>query len=364
MNQSILRSKMPELDSVRGVAILSVIFYHGFFWSNDPGGLFGLAHIFVRLTGFGWLGVHLFFVLSGFLITGILEDSKNDDGYFRKFYIRRALRILPAFYGLLVVLAFVPGQNWAYLVASFFYLSNFAPILHIRDTYPMFWSLAAEEHFYLAWPLLTWFLSRRGLLIVALVLFFVSPLLRIAWFHDPLPNGFHGFTWLVLDGFAAGAILALVAREPSATRTSFAALSGLAAFACFALLFFGAPLGILSRRNLSGAAFMLTAGHLLCFGLVGISLVVGSSPWKSVVNFRFLSFYGKISYGLYLIHWLVFEAYDAFIGRYATTLAGFHDNFRLLAVRFLCVTAIATLLAWLSRTYYEEIFLRLKSRFT
>ncbi len=109
---------------------------------------------------------------------------------------------------------------------------------------------------------------------------------------------------------------------------------------------------------------MLTAGHLLCFGLMGISLVVGSSPWKSVVNFRFLSFYGKISYGLYLIHWLVFEAFDAFTGRYATTLAGFHNNFRLLTVRFLCVTAMATLLAWLSRTYYEEIFLRLKPRFT
>lgn len=93
----IIRPKMPELDSLRGVAILLVVFYYGFFWSNGLAGLSGAAKLFVSLTRFGWLGVNLFFVLSGFLITGILIDSRAKKHYFRRFYVRRALRILPAF---------------------------------------------------------------------------------------------------------------------------------------------------------------------------------------------------------------------------------------------------------------------------
>lgn len=354
---------MPELDSVRGIAILAVVFYHGFFWSVPPEAFSGIERLFIRLTGFGWLGVNLFFVLSGFLITGILEDAKNAGGYFRKFYIRRALRILPAFYGMLAVLAFVPGQNWSYLVLSIFYLSNLAPLLHIRDTYGMFWSLAVEEHFYLFWPFLTFFLSRRGLLIVAYILLLASPLLRIAWFHDPLPVGYHGFTWLVLDGFAAGAILALVARDPRMTRTRFMLLSTASVLLCALLLIVGAPYGIFTRRSLLGAALMLTACYLLFLGMVGFALLAGTGKRKSLVNVRLLSFYGEISYGLYLVHWLVFVSYDAFVQHYATRMAAFHDSFCLLTLRFACVAALATFFAWISRKFYEERFLQLKSRF-
>src|SRR5580765_7638865 len=134
--EPLLRSKMPELDALRGIAILAVVFYHGFFWSNELVGLSGAALYFVFLTRFGWLGVHLFFVLSGFLITGILEDSKSQPRYFRSFYARRALRILPAFYGFLLLLAFLPSQSKPYLLLSFFHLSNFAPLFHVRNTYP------------------------------------------------------------------------------------------------------------------------------------------------------------------------------------------------------------------------------------
>ena len=134
----IIRAKMPELDSLRGVAILLVVFYHGFFWSNGLTGLSGIAKLFVNLTRIGWLGVNLFFsALRILLITGILADSKTNKHYYRRFYLRRALRILPAFfYALLLVLSFIPSQSKAYLILSFFYLSNLAsPSGHSNDLY-------------------------------------------------------------------------------------------------------------------------------------------------------------------------------------------------------------------------------------
>ncbi len=102
--EKLIRPVMPELDSLRGIAILLVLFFHGF---NLPGAMTqprGPARLFVTLTFGGWTGVYLFFVLSGFLITGILQDAKPKPHYYRRFYIRRALRILPAFYVLLLLL--------------------------------------------------------------------------------------------------------------------------------------------------------------------------------------------------------------------------------------------------------------------
>ena len=92
---------MPELDSLRGVAILLVLFYHGFGYDYGVQGLSGIARGFVAATLTGWTGVDLFFVLSGFLITGILLDTKLRPDYYRRFYTRRALRILPIYFAVL-----------------------------------------------------------------------------------------------------------------------------------------------------------------------------------------------------------------------------------------------------------------------
>src|ERR1700686_53956 len=99
--ESLIRPVMPELDTVRGLAILLVLFFHGFGFQFASAPLPRLAHLFVVATMPGWVGVNLFFVLSGFLITGILLDSKNHPHYYRRFYVRRALRILPAYYAFL-----------------------------------------------------------------------------------------------------------------------------------------------------------------------------------------------------------------------------------------------------------------------
>ncbi len=92
--EPLLRPSMPELDSVRGVAVLMVVLLHGFFWSAYVSQLHGIGKLMVVATQGGWLGVQLFFVLSGFLITGILLDTKNRPDYFGRFYFRRTLYCL------------------------------------------------------------------------------------------------------------------------------------------------------------------------------------------------------------------------------------------------------------------------------
>ena len=358
----IIRAKMPELDSLRGVAILLVVFYHGFFWSNGLTGLSGFAKLFVNLTRVGWLGVNLFFVLSGFLITGILVDSKTQKHYYRRFYVRRALRILPAFYALLLVLCFIPSQSKTYLVLSFFYLSNLASPLGIPMTYAMLWSLAVEEHFYFVWPASVRLLSGRGLMICAMTIVCAEPFLRAWYFFRHWPEGSGYLTWLVADGLAMGSILAMAVRLPQFTRRRMA-LSVFAAIGVAASMsLLGARYGILTQRRLLGAALLLTVAHLFFLGALGLTLLLGTSGWRKLVNVPILQFFGKISYGLYLVHWLFFAGYDAIVGKYWPSAHLVWGSMEYLLLRFVCAAGLASIAALLSRRYFEEPFLRLKNR--
>ena len=158
---------MPELDTLRGLAILGVVFYHGLYEGRNLSG-FGHVHASIlELMALGQSGVALFFVLSGFLITGLLLDSRNRADYYRRSYIRRALQILPAYYGILVILAIAGLAAAPFLTVSLFYCSNFAPLLRLSMAYPVLWSLVVEEHFYLVWPAADHRLSNRRLLITA-----------------------------------------------------------------------------------------------------------------------------------------------------------------------------------------------------
>jgi hypothetical protein len=103
ISSSVVRSKMPELDTLRGIAVLLVLFFHGFNLVPIPHEISSKAgRLWVVITSTGWMGVNLFFVLSGFLITGILIESRETPNYFKRFYFRRALRILPAYYAILL----------------------------------------------------------------------------------------------------------------------------------------------------------------------------------------------------------------------------------------------------------------------
>src|SRR5262245_13745 len=172
--------RVPALDGLRGLAILPVMLTH-FVSDGDLSPVSKVDEIVSATLTLGWVGVELFFVLSGFLITGILLDSRGAPHYFRNFYIRRTLRIFPLYYGFLalwlgVLPLFYKWPNDVLKVVSipvspvwsWAYLTNIVQALHDdwRAGPPYtthFWSLAIEEQFYLVWPTVVFLFSRRRL---------------------------------------------------------------------------------------------------------------------------------------------------------------------------------------------------------
>src|SRR5262245_11738617 len=185
------RGHVPALDAIRGLAILVVTLYR--FGGGGDGPARAIDHYW--LIDMGQRGVDLFFVLSGFLITGILFDAKGKQHYFRNFYIRRAVRIFPLYYGVLAVAvlllpllttsladAFQPAvhaQGWLWLYGANVWQAVrgqwcLGPLNH-------FWSLAIEEHFYFLWPAVIYFTSRRTAMRVCLAAFVASIVSRGLW---------------------------------------------------------------------------------------------------------------------------------------------------------------------------------------
>ena len=165
---------IAALDGIRGTAILLVVIHH---LARSVEFEFNLIHPLLRGAAFGWIGVDLFFVLSGFLITGILYDSKASGGYFKNFHMRRVLRIFPLYYGALLLVLLLraiwpeagiygsESQAWVWV-----YLTNVVIArkgLGVFGLVDHFWYLAVEQHFYLVWPLAVFLLNRRWLMQLA-----------------------------------------------------------------------------------------------------------------------------------------------------------------------------------------------------
>jgi peptidoglycan/LPS O-acetylase OafA/YrhL len=365
----ILRRKMPELDSLRGIAILTVVFYHGFS-QYGTAGFPAAERAFLVATQWGWLGVNLFFVLSGFLITGILLDSKENADYYKPFYIRRALRILPAYCLLLILLLTLSKfgwverhVSWSFVGLSFVYLANFTNFFGVPMQYGPLWSLSVEEHFYLLWPALVRKLSTRWIAICSLGVIIASPVLRALMFL----RGHTAEAWytpLVADGLAFGALLAVLARTRLLDRSKmFYFAAALLSLSLMAMVF-GEFYRVFTPESLLGAALRRTVFSAFFTGALSGALLLGSSPWAGLVQRPVLQFYGEISYGLYLIHTLVFDLADRLATRFVPSLGrlAVQEHFGMMWLRFLIVAACATFLAFLSRRYFEERFLRLKDR--
>ena len=219
------RGHLPALDGVRGMAILLVLLSHFTlreYWPSER---------LYYIVQSGWIGVDLFFVLSGFLITGILLDSRGKPNYFGNFYRRRALRIFPLYYFVVIVtwitVVFFERaperlQGWDSFTWFFTFTPNIAMGLKNDYLYHSFvfnlnhlWSLAVEEQFYILWPLIVWLLPMRVLAVLCLVLLAMSTGLRNLTDHiigEKLSVASYVLTFCRMDGLAIGAFVAAALR--------------------------------------------------------------------------------------------------------------------------------------------------------
>jgi peptidoglycan/LPS O-acetylase OafA/YrhL len=201
-----------NLDGVRAIAALMVMVFH-FFQHVEPSTK--LLNILTKVSVFGQTGVTLFFVLSGFLITRILLDTKETTGYFKNFYLRRALRIFPLYYLFLAITYYVvplivntPFGSFNQQIFYFTYLQNFAITFNWDSVGPVhFWSLAVEEHFYLFWPVVVYLFSTKNLSRVIIGIIIGALLLRIFMLNNGY--GVFYFTFTRFDSLAIGALLAI-----------------------------------------------------------------------------------------------------------------------------------------------------------
>jgi peptidoglycan/LPS O-acetylase OafA/YrhL len=352
---------MPELDTLRGVAILGVLFLHGFFWPYSGLHFGRWGTLWLNVTQPGWLGVNLFFVLSGFLITGILIDSAARPDYYRRFYTRRALRILPAYYALLIVLWLLGQARGAYVGLGFLYLANVTELFGVGQAYGPLWSLAVEEHFYLLWPTAVRRLSLRSVGILAATIVIGVSILRGVGFLLGDRDGLASYTWYVADGLACGALIAVLLRYQLPRQQIIRITVGLI-LGAIVLCTLGVPFGILTRTRLLGAALQYTFISVLFSGVLLLFLLLGTGPHAHITHNKILRFFGYISYGLYLVHLMVFRLYDQFCHRFAPALLPRDNHLELVFLRFLLAGGAAVLLAYISRIYFENWFLRIKDR--
>lgn len=305
---------MPQLDSLRFFAVLGVLVSHYWIPQNLP-------WLFKDMD-WGSIGVRLFFVLSGFLITGILldcrqmaEDTFQSPLHFvRQFYFRRFLRIFPIYY-FVIVLALLfnvpPAREiWAWLVS---YTSNI--YITVSNTwigqFSHFWSLAVEEQFYLFWPWLILFFPRRRLSLIILLLIFLAPVFRLYAYEvhrlDVSPFDFKSgtFTLANLDSLCMGALLAFVSQSNISKKTIRNYSSGIVL--PLGLLLYLTSLVLYHYRIKPAVFFSLNdlAVSMIFVWLISATAVGFQGFLGKVLEFAPLRYLGKISYGIYVYHYFV-----------------------------------------------------------
>jgi peptidoglycan/LPS O-acetylase OafA/YrhL len=361
----------PALDGLRGLAVLLVFLFH-------YGGALESQHLLIHLLGLAtsasWTGLILFFALSGFLITGILWDSRHAPHHLRNFYLRRALRILPLYYFALfaaAVYSIARGSTFVEirpLTAYALFLQNL-PLLAKEvpipsSSLPLYhlWTLAVEEQFYLLWPAcLLLAATHKRALRLCLWAFALSALFRLLAYTllPPLQAmqslSLNTSVLTQLGPFALGAALALTLRDPNPRLQRLAAPALVLGLALFALasyltgnpLFAGRLQFILGLPGISIAAAAL------------ISIALRPGLPRQLLSLMPLAFIGRISYGIYIFHVLLTPFFDTLATRLTHTTSGDLYQTTCLLVAF----PITLVVAWLSFHLLELPFLHVQRRF-
>lgn len=383
---SAVLTHMPAIDGLRGIAILLVLIHH--FTPAVSGSAFTKRMLMISHTG--WIGVDLFFVLSGFLITCILLKTRSGPDYFLNFYARRTLRIFPIYYitlvALLVVLpallavpqlgeavntlfskttrdlpSMLDGQSWLWLYGTNLKIAmegdRWGTVNH-------FWSLAVEEHFYLVWPVVVYFASRGTLKRICMVCILGAPLLRamlmLGGFDSVVP---YVLTVTRVDSLAVGGLLAALITERNGIQKWSSRLTAVAAVSVVMLIAIVAYYKRLNRDDLMTTvfAYSLLATISAWAVLKASQIRIGTRAHTIIANPVLMSL-GKYSYGLYVTHMFFVPVYvklfpwttlHKLTGSYAWAIVA-HAT-----LAILCSWAIA----WVCFHAFEKHFLKLKGLF-
>lgn len=354
------RPYYPALDGLRGLAILLVVVYHNF----------GFINVFF----FGWLGVDLFLVLSGFLITDILLKTVGSKNYLRNFYLRRMLRIFPLYYLCLILfLVIVPRLNPPFDLAYYTenqvwlwtYMQNWLYIFKpAGDSSALhhLWSLSVEEQFYLAWPLVILLLRKPNRLMAFMAILLVGVILLRLWIWNYNVADlayFNLYTFTRIDGLCIGSMIALlhrINRDFLAKYTTiivffFAGLN-------FAFFFF-------NRGKQFSFPYLALVGYTtfaMLFGLLVNEAVGGKNKLVNLIfSIRPLKFLGKISYGFYIFHWPVHLWLSPYLYSW---IAGYTSDDLTLIFVSVFTTVSGVFISFISYRYFENNFLKLKDRYS
>lgn len=343
-----------NLDGVRGIAALMVVIYHIFYYPN----LSYLANLstFQKFTEFGRHGVPIFFVLSGFVITRILINTRENKNYFGSFYKKRILRILPLYYLFLIIYYYLipflseDGQRVEFIlrVPFYCYIQNMTDVFNIKASGPgHYWTLSIEEHFYILWPLVVYLVKPKNLVKLIGITIILVLILRYFMLNAGLP--IDKFTFTRIDQILLGAYLAVLEWKNFFSDSRNVLKLGLTGVLVFPLII-GAYFLSDKFLMISEMTSQLLLG-LFFFSIIGCMVFLKTSNFiNRILASRLLQFFGRISYGIYVWHILVI----LILNRFFIT--------EIFIVDFILPIILTIFIAHLSYKYYEKIFLRMKDQ--
>ena len=357
---TVIKQYIPQLDGIRGLAIILVISFH--YLGNIP------------IFSFGWCGVDLFFVLSGYLITSRLIALQKQKNHLIKFYTNRALRILPLYY--LTLIIFYAGFNLLVKKENFYlfnfynhnwisfalFFQNWSLIYYdgVKENFlDHFWSLAIEEQFYLIWPFFLYKFRQQRFFFKLVFIIIILIIITRTFLYTQYPgiNDYKHFFYNTLcrmDAFLIGGCLFLFQKKNKAKQ--------------FTLFYLAAFLMIISGIYFTGNAngsnpFLSTIGYtLIAIAFAGL-IHAGSSDSSRLIsvffNYRWLRFTGKISYGLYIFHWIVLRAIEPRLEQWLIKFIYFNNQTAHGLSLFICLV-MSYIISVISYFYFELYFLKQK----